>query len=109
MSAVVYASVNTETKFTSVNIVVYSSIFYFKLIFLQVVAPINKLVESVPFDMLCYSLDWHPADHISFVENVGNRPLDPSSSVSLSNLLKNNRFFHKKQLHFFADYCCKSM
>ena len=49
----------------------------------QVVAPINKLVETVPFDMICYSLDWHPQDHISFVENVGMRALDPSSAVSI--------------------------
>ena len=45
-------------------------------------APINKLIESTPFDIICYSLDWHPQDHISFAENVGMRPLDPSSSVS---------------------------
>ena len=54
----------------------------------QVVAPINKLVETVPFDMICYSLDWHPQDHISFVENVGMRALDPSSAVSI--LLSNS-------------------
>ena len=27
-------------------------------------------------------MDWHPQDHISFVENVHMRPLDPSSAVS---------------------------
>ena len=26
----------------------------------QVVAPINRLIDTVPFDMYCYSLDWHP-------------------------------------------------
>ena len=50
----------------------------------QVVAPINKLIETTPFDLICYSLDWHPADHISFVENVAMRQLDPSSAVSYS-------------------------
>ena len=37
---------------------------------MQVVAPINKLIETVPFDVYCYSLDWHPSDHLSFVDNV---------------------------------------
>ena len=48
----------------------------------QVVAPINKLIETVPFDAFFYSLDWHPADHISFIENVANRKLDDSSSIT---------------------------
>jgi len=48
----------------------------------EVVQPINKLIETTPFDIICYSLDWHPQDHISFVENVALRPLDPTSSVS---------------------------
>ena len=47
----------------------------------QVVAPINKLLETVPFDSVCYSLDWHPNDHISFIENVHTRKLDISSPV----------------------------
>ncbi len=34
--------------------------------------------------MLAYSLDWHPADHLSFVENVGKRKLHNSSTVSTS-------------------------
>ena len=46
------------------------------------VAPINKLIETVPFDAFFYSLDWHPADHISFIENVANRKLDDSSSIT---------------------------
>ena len=49
-------------------------------------APINKLIETTPFDLICYSLDWHPADHISFVENVAMRQLDPSSAVSYSHM-----------------------
>ena len=46
------------------------------------VAPINKLIETCPFDLICYSLDWHPSDHISFFENVANRTLDPSSAIT---------------------------
>ena len=51
-------------------------------LYFQVVAPINKLIETCPFDLICYSLDWHPSDHISFFENVANRTLDPSSAIT---------------------------
>ena len=54
----------------------------YKKVYFQVVAPINKLIETCPFDLICYSLDWHPSDHISFFENVANRPLDPSSAIT---------------------------
>ncbi|CAK1545379.1 unnamed protein product [Leptosia nina] len=48
----------------------------------EVVEPINALLESVPFDCVFYSLDWHPPDHVSFIDNVHRRELDPSSPVS---------------------------
>ncbi len=48
---------------------------------LQVVPPINKMIETIPFNMLAYSLDWHPKDHLSFVDNVGKRKLHESSTV----------------------------
>lgn len=31
--------------------------------------------------MIFYSLDWHPDDHISFIENVKNRPLHSTSPI----------------------------
>ena len=37
------------------------------VLFFQVVAPINKLVETVPFDAFYYSLDWHPAGMASIL------------------------------------------
>ncbi|VVD00286.1 unnamed protein product [Leptidea sinapis] len=46
-----------------------------------VVEPINRLLESVPFDCVFYSLDWHPPDHVSFIDNVHMRELHPSSPV----------------------------
>ena len=49
---------------------------------MQVVAPINQLVESVPFNVFAYSLDWHPSDHLSFVDNVAKRKIHSSSKVS---------------------------
>ena len=47
----------------------------------EVVPPINRLLDTVPFTMHCYSLDWHPADHISFIDNVKMRKLSPESKV----------------------------
>ncbi|XP_050355047.1 uncharacterized protein LOC126776507 [Nymphalis io] len=48
----------------------------------EVVDPINRLLETVPFDCVFYSLDWHPPDHVSFIDNVHMRELHPSSPVS---------------------------
>ncbi|XP_038221237.1 uncharacterized protein LOC119839111 [Zerene cesonia] len=48
----------------------------------EVVEPINRLLDTVPFDCVFYSLDWHPPDHVSFIDNVHMRELDPSSPVS---------------------------
>ena len=46
------------------------------------VAPINYMLDTVPFNMHCYSLDWHPSDHISFVDTVHLRKLHPESKVA---------------------------
>ena len=48
----------------------------------DVVAPINKMIETIPFDEYFYSLDWHPEDHISFYENVHTRELDTDSAIT---------------------------
>ncbi|XP_047034351.1 uncharacterized protein LOC124640575 [Helicoverpa zea] len=48
----------------------------------EVVEPINRLLDTVPFDAIFYSLDWHPPDHVSFIDNVHMRELHPSSPVS---------------------------
>lgn len=47
----------------------------------QIIEPINRLLDSVDFDMVIYSLDWHPSDHISFVENLKTRPIHSSSPL----------------------------
>ena len=39
----------------------------------DVIPVINDLIKTVPFDVLVYSLDWHPANHISFFENLKGR------------------------------------
>lgn len=47
----------------------------------EVVPVINKLIDTVPFDVIAYTLDWHPDDHCSFIENVHNRQLSKQSPV----------------------------
>lgn len=49
----------------------------------QVIDPINKLIDTVEFDAAFYSLDWHPADHVSFIDNIKQRPIHPTSPVSI--------------------------
>ncbi|XP_037730131.1 uncharacterized protein LOC119560647 isoform X2 [Drosophila subpulchrella] len=46
-----------------------------------ILEPINKLLDTVDFDAVFYSLDWHPSDHVSFIDNVKMRPMDESSSL----------------------------
>ena len=47
---------------------------------------INNLVQLSSFDIVVYSLDWHPDDHISFVNNAPNFPHHESSTADLENL-----------------------
>ena len=67
--------------------------------FFQVVAPINKLIETVPFDVFAYSLDWHPSDHVSFVDNVQNRKLHDTSKVSERRKGRENSKLHGKTFY----------
>jgi len=39
------------------------------------------MLENVPFDVVFYSLDWHPENHVSFIENVFCRKFHSSSKV----------------------------
>ncbi|XP_018397915.1 PREDICTED: uncharacterized protein LOC108775939 [Cyphomyrmex costatus] len=48
----------------------------------EVIDPINRLLETVPFDAVFYSLDWHPVDHVSFIDNLHLREVDISSNIS---------------------------
>lgn len=49
---------------------------------LEVIAPINRLLETIEFDAVFYSLDWHPSNHVSFIDNVTQRDLHPTSPVT---------------------------
>jgi len=44
----------------------------------QVVPIINKLVQETHFDLIAFTQDWHPTNHISFVDNVNLRPFHHS-------------------------------
>ena len=46
-----------------------------------VVPIINQLLSASYFDVEVYSLDWHDEQHISFIDNLHLRKLDPSSPV----------------------------
>lgn len=48
----------------------------------DVIEPINRLLDTIPFDAVFYSLDWHPSDHVSFIDNLPLREVHPSSPVS---------------------------
>ncbi|XP_066150729.1 nicotinamidase-like [Euwallacea fornicatus] len=47
----------------------------------DVVGPINDLLDSVEFDAVFYSYDWHPEDHVSFIDNIHLRKLHESTPV----------------------------
>lgn len=47
----------------------------------EVIAPINRLLETVRFDATAYSMDWHPDDHIGFIDNVHSRQLHETSPI----------------------------
>ncbi|XP_063707698.1 nicotinamidase isoform X1 [Culicoides brevitarsis] len=51
----------------------------------EVVEPINKLLDTVVFDAVFYSLDWHPSDHVSFIDNIKQRSIHPTSPVTADN------------------------
>ena len=50
---------------------------------IEVVPVINDLINHVPFDLIVYTMDWHPADHISFFDNLGLRKLSEKSPVCI--------------------------
>ncbi|XP_053695533.1 nicotinamidase isoform X2 [Sabethes cyaneus] len=52
---------------------------------LEVIDPINKLLDTVDFDSVFYSLDWHPSDHVSFIDNIKQRPIHPTSPLNADN------------------------
>lgn len=50
---------------------------------LGVIPAINSVLDTVNFELVVYTRDWHPEDHISFAENKHIRPFHSTSQVSL--------------------------
>lgn len=48
---------------------------------LEVVEPINYLLRNDSWYMVVYTQNWHPADHVSFIENLALHPIHPSTMV----------------------------
>ncbi|XP_067124385.1 nicotinamidase isoform X1 [Centruroides vittatus] len=48
----------------------------------DIIPVINHLIDSIDFNVIIYSLDWHPDDHVSFIENISKRKVDCSSLVT---------------------------
>jgi hypothetical protein len=42
------------------------------------------MLDTVPFNMHCYSLDWHPSDHVSFTDNAHLRKISPTSKIHVT-------------------------
>ncbi|XP_060554363.1 nicotinamidase-like [Ruditapes philippinarum] len=47
----------------------------------EVVPVINHILDTIPFDLVVYTKDWHPDNHISFIENVKQRPITTSCKI----------------------------
>jgi nicotinamidase-related amidase len=53
----------------------------------EVVPVINQLLNSINFDVIVYSHDWHPTNHISFFDNLSFRShLLTNDSIPLKDL-----------------------
>lgn len=61
----------------------------------EVVPIINKLLDTVPFDLVVYTKDWHPENHISFIENVKQRPFSDNCKVSIKQPMLTIKDFSK--------------
>ncbi|KAG7176283.1 Nicotinamidase-like [Homarus americanus] len=48
----------------------------------EVIPPINRLLQENRFDMVVYSLDWHPENHVSFIDNVHERLLHDTCKIA---------------------------
>ncbi|CAF2409168.1 unnamed protein product [Rotaria sp. Silwood2] len=48
----------------------------------EVVPVINQVIHNVNFDVVAYTYDWHPSNHVSFYENRFLRKISPKSRIS---------------------------
>ena len=61
----------------------------------EVVPVINELIRNADFNVVTYTLDCHPHNHCSFIENISMRKLSPKSPV--------NNFFFQEPKHLRAN------
>ena len=54
----------------------------------EVVPVANHLLDIVSFDVIVYSIDWHPVNHISFIDCVHDREMHTSSKVNICTVLE---------------------
>jgi nicotinamidase-related amidase len=47
----------------------------------EIIPIINRLLADIKFDLLVYTLDWHPENHISFFDNLPLRKLIDSDAA----------------------------
>ena len=43
----------------------------------ELLAPLSEVMKDNVWDQIIFTKDWHPANHVSFLSNVGLRELDP--------------------------------
>ncbi|CAC5389331.1 unnamed protein product [Mytilus coruscus] len=51
---------------------------------LGVIPAINSVLDTVNFDLVVYTRDWHPSNHISFIDNIDKRKLHSTNKILCS-------------------------
>ncbi|KAI3385381.1 hypothetical protein SNEBB_009851 [Seison nebaliae] len=54
---------------------------------LEIIPFINRMIDEVSFDLIVYTYDWHPKDHISFFENINIWPIHELSPKQLDDIV----------------------
>ncbi|KAG1690697.1 Nicotinamidase [Nymphon striatum] len=57
----------------------------------DIVPVINDLISKINFNFHAFSLDWHPKDHISFIDNIKTRKIHSSSKVVFDKASRTNQ------------------
>ncbi|GFR09898.1 nicotinamidase [Trichonephila clavata] len=52
----------------------------------EIIRVINELTDKIKFDIVVYSLDYHPEDHVSFFENLKHHELSEDNEKNIKDL-----------------------
>ncbi|GFY55556.1 nicotinamidase [Trichonephila inaurata madagascariensis] len=52
----------------------------------EIIQDINELINKIKFDIVVYSLDYHPEDHVSFFENLNRHKLSEDNEKNIEDL-----------------------